>query len=135
MVSHLIAVSVWAGIVLGETVLEQVNRRQPAAREFVARTHYWIDLTVELPIIGMVIATGAALAVGAWPLPPLFWAHLTAGGVAIGANLYCVSQVVARARSSTVEQWELRDRRVRASAVGVLFALAAVVVGFSMVGH
>lgn len=131
---HLIAVSLWGGIVATEVVLELMPRRSTDTHEFVARTHYWIDVSLELPVIALVIMTGAALTVRAWPVPPVYWVHIGAALVAIGANLFCVTQVVGRKRSTSQDQRLVHDRRIRASVAGVLFALVAVVVGFAMAG-
>lgn len=135
LIVHLIAVSLWGGIVVTELVLELVPRQNIATHEFVARTHYWIDLLLELPAIGLVIITGAVLTVDAWPVPALYWVHVSAAAVAIGANLFCVTQVVGRHRCASQDERLAHDRRIRAAVAGVPFAFVAVVVGFALAGH
>lgn len=135
VIAHLVALGLWGGIVAAEVVLELQPRRNQASHEFVARTHYWIDLIIELPVIGLVITTGVALTIGAWPVPPVYWVHMGSALVAIGANLFCVTAVTRREHATTQTQRLAQDRRIRASVAGAAFALVAVIVGFAMAGH
>ncbi|MDZ7577404.1 MAG: hypothetical protein U0904_04425 [Candidatus Nanopelagicales bacterium] len=135
LIAHVMALSLWGGIVATEAVLEMANRKDPATRGFVARTHYWIDLLIEVPAISAVVVTGVALAIGAWPLPPIYWLHVSAALIAIALNLYCVAQVVLRARADSAQEWLARTYRVQVSVIGVPFALVALFVGFAMTSH
>lgn len=131
-VAHLLAVGLWGGIVAVEAVIELADRETRESRDFVARSHCLIDKLLELPAIGLVIVTGVVLAIGQWPPSVLLWAHAVPAACAIAANGYCAWHVFARAGSSDDEAWAAHDRRVRASAVGIPFAIVAVIAGFAL---
>ncbi len=128
--AHLIFVSAWGGVVLGETVLELAPGGEDAER-MIARVHFWIDMLVELPLIVAVVGTGAALAARVWPPSPLLWAKLAAGLVAAAANLYCVGAVVLRTRAPDAQSRRRWTQRVRLSALAIPFAAAAAGLGLA----
>jgi hypothetical protein len=129
--AHLVAICLWAGVVLGEGVLE-LSARDDAGRSQVARAHYLVDLLLELPLLLVVLATGALLVLGVWPLSPLHWLKIGAGLIAVGVNLYCVGLVIRRQRRVS-DRAALRadSQRIRWSALGVPFGVLAAVIGFS----
>ncbi len=129
--AHLILVSTWGGVVLGETVLELAGGTGEAAEQQIARVHLWIDLLIELPIILAVVATGTILAARVWPIVPLLALKLAAGGLAAALNLYCIGAVVARARATDANARRRWTRHVRASAFGIPFAVTAAVLGLA----
>ncbi len=129
--AHLVLVSAWGGVVLGETVLELAGGTGEAAERLIARVHLWIDLLVELPIILGVLATGALMTLRAWPIAPLLALKLGAGGVAVALNLYCIGAVVARARATSDDARRRWTRHVRASALGIPFAITAAALGLT----
>ena len=95
--AHAVALGLWGGIVLAEGVLEIVGRRERAHAEVAARVHYYIDLFCEAPTLVAVVVTGTALALST-PLTTLHWIKIVAGLLAVLANAWCISVVVARHR-------------------------------------
>lgn len=129
--AHLVAVSLWGGVVLAEAVIE-LSPRDDAALAEAARLHATIDVLIELPLLVIVLATGGLLAARAWPPAPLLVAKLAAGLVAVGLNLYCVVHVLLRkARAHDVVLLRRHSSRVRLSAIGVPFGLAAAYLGIT----
>jgi hypothetical protein len=132
--AHLIAVASWGGLVLAETVLE-LGARTEDERRHVARTHFWIDMTVELPLLAAVLATGAMLVSRAWPLTPILMVKVVCGLVAVAANLACVAAVIARHRrrddAKEVRRW---SGRVLLSGAAVPVGLAAAGLGLYLAG-
>jgi hypothetical protein len=131
-VAHLTALSVWAGLVAAEGIVELAPRTDDG-RRLAAELHYRMDLAVELPVLTAVVLTGAVLAARVWPLSPLHWAKIAAGLVAVGANLWCVVHVVLRRRQAGDNLALLRHGRwVRVTAsVGVPCAALALVIGLT----
>ncbi len=131
-VAHLVLLAMWAGLVVGETVLE-FHAHDEAALRVSARVHYWIDVLAELPLLAGILATGVMLTYRAWPLSTLHVLKITAGLVAISANLVCVVVVFRRHRGVADVPGLLRlRRRVAATAVvGVPFAVFALIVGLA----
>jgi hypothetical protein len=123
---HLVLLSLWAGIVVAETVVEQVGRRHVAA---AAHMHYWIDLLLELPVIGGILVTGTVLAVRAWPLTPLHWLKIGAGLIAVGSNLFCAVAVVRR-RHAEEAAMKAYQMQIHLSILGTPFAIVAAYIGF-----
>jgi hypothetical protein len=127
--THLILISLWAGLVLGESVLELAAHDQ-AGRRQAAAIHYWMDVLIELPLLLAVLATGAWLAWRAWPLTPLHLFKIGAALVAVGLNLYCIGVVLVRYRRIDDDAALVRlGRRVRLSALGIPFAMVAAYIG------
>jgi len=131
-VAHLIALGLWGGLVAGEGVVELSSRTNEELR-FAARLHYWMDLCVELPLLAAVVTTGAVLAAHAWPLTPLHWAKIVAGGIAVIANLWCVGHVVVRERrGANLVELRRQGRMVRlTAAIGLPFAVLALAIGLA----
>jgi hypothetical protein len=125
--AHLVLLSMWAGIVVAETVVEVVGRRHVEA---AALMHYWIDLLLELPVIAGVLTTGTLLTLRAWPLSTLHQLKIAAGLIAVGANLYCAVAVVQRRHARDMSRYRLR---IQLSLAGAPFALAAAYIGLRFV--
>lgn len=128
--THLIALSAWGCLVLGEIALELLPRDDAALRT-AARLHYAIDLLVELPLLLIVLTTGLWLAARTsltWTLQ----VKIGAGLVAIAANLACGVCVVLRRRLTdgmALRTW--RRRIILTAAIGIPFGLLAAVLGLS----
>jgi hypothetical protein len=130
-VAHLICLALWGGVVLVEVLIE-LQARDEAGRALAAELHYRIDLLLELPLIVLVLVTGAALLARRWPPTGLLSVKLGAALIAIGVNLYCATAVVARRRQiADAEAVLTLSRRVRASAVGFPFAALAAALGLA----
>ncbi len=114
---------------LTEVLIEGLGT-DPSGRDAAARLHYWIDLTVEIPLVVMVLVTGALLAQRSWPLTPLLWIKIGAGAVAITSNLACSAVVIARyrRRADPVAVRRLHAL-VRLSALGIPFGAVAAYIG------
>ncbi len=94
-IAHLVALGLWGGIVLAESVLEAVGLRDRAHTEVAARVHYWIDLFCEVPVLVAVVVTGTVLMLQV-PLTTLHYLKIGCGLFAVGVNLWCVKVVVRR---------------------------------------
>ena len=130
---HLLALGLWGGVVAAEVVIELYARRVPEAHPFTVRTHYWIDLLVELPLLLAVLATGAALTWRFWPLTGWHAVKIGAGLAAVAANLACIALVLRR-RVAHLRQDEeaslASSQRIFVSGVmGMPFAALAAALG------
>ncbi len=128
---HLVALCLWGGCVLAESVVELVAT-DDARRLLAAHVHFWIDVLVELPLIAAVLTTGALLAARSWPPSPLLATKIAAGLAGIGVNLYCAVMVVLRYLHrhdpAVVRRYHVR---VRWSGLGIPFAAVAAYIGLA----
>ncbi len=132
VLAHVVSVFLWFGVVAAETTIE-LRARDVAALRGAAEDHYWIDLLVEVPLLAVVLVTGAWLAARAWPLGGGLTAMVVCGTAAIAANLACVAFVFARRRAGAdPDALHLNRRRIFAcAAVGAPFGLVAAIVGLA----
>lgn len=127
--AHLIFLFTWGGLVLAEVVVEGLGA-SPEGQAFAARAHYWMDVLLELPLVGGVLATGALLAARAWPLSTLHWVKIGAALLAIGANLYCAVLVVRRHRlRDDVPSLARLSAQVRWTGVAIPAGVVALYIG------
>jgi hypothetical protein len=113
----------WAAVVVVEVVIELASSEAP-------RLHYLIDLSIELPLIVGVSLSGSVLLSRVWPPPPLLRAKIACAVVAIAINLYCAVFVAIRHRAAA-ETRARYTRHVRASILGLPFAVAAAWIGLA----
>jgi len=137
---HLIFLSLWGGVVSAESVLELYPWRRRDLLRHTVEFHYWIDLLVELPLVGLVVASGLILSALAWPLDAAHFFKIGCAAVAIGANLVCVYLVIVRRRlmkaGATAEALWSKSRQVDLCAViGMPFAAVAAGMGFWLAYH
>jgi hypothetical protein len=130
---HLAALALWGGMVLAEAVVELLPLRRKELLPSSAVFHYYIDLYVEIPLLALVVATGAANLIFV-PVTPLLVVKLAAAALAAGAQVACIVLVVRRHRlvsaGGTGPVIDALHRRIIACALfGVPFALVAVVIG------
>ncbi len=130
--AHLVALALWGGFVAAEGIVELASRSAEEVRH-AAKLHYWMDVLVEVPLLGAVLVTGSVLALRAWPLSSLLGVKIACGLVAVAANLWCVAHVIARhRRADDAELLRRHGQRVRLTAtIGVPFAVVALYVGFA----
>ncbi len=129
--THLVGVSLWGGLVLGEAVLE-LSARDEASRRHTARVHFWMDVLVELPLLVLVLATGTWLTAQAWPLGSLRALKVACGLAAVVANLACVGVVVARyRRRDDGDALRRLGLAVRLAGLAAPFALVAAWLGLA----
>ncbi len=127
---HLILVCIWLGLVLVETVIEFAGPHSNENLQRVARYHSLVDGLFELPIVLAVLGTGVTLAWRIWPLENLMLVKVTAGLIAIAANLYCATLVFVRRWSVSNEQTLARlSWHVRFTWIAVPFGLCALWIG------
>lgn len=132
--AHLAALVLWAIVVAAEAALE-LSANSDDGRRRVARLHFWIDVTVEIPLLAAVLVTGGALLARAWPPSALVSAKVALALVAVGLNGYCAVHVVLRhARAADPRALAHHGRRVLASGLGVPPALAAAALGAIAIG-
>ncbi len=104
---HLLAVGAWIGTVLVEALFERALLGQGRDKELaLARLHWQVDKLVELPLLIVVLASGAKL-LGQVPLDPLLRAKLACAALAIFANLYCIWLVRLRLKVAEAGAWDL----------------------------
>jgi hypothetical protein len=128
--AHLTLLLSWAGVLLAEFVVELTARDENAIRH-AARTHFWIDMVIELPLLLGILATGGLLAWRAWPLGGGLLVKIGCALIALGANLVCVGLVVVRHRARDDARQLLRyHARVRLTGLGIPFGLVAAYLGF-----
>ena len=127
--AHLIALSMWLGVVITEVLFEFAGSDAESLRA-AARFHYNVDKYGELPIVVAVLVTGTMLAVRAWPLTPLHVIKIAASLVAVGSALICVRWVFQRRRIEDVNVLLKFRRRVWTLAtVAAVFAIPALYLG------
>ena len=130
---HLVFLSIWGGIVITEAVLELVPLRRRELLKSTVEFHYFIDIYLELPVILLVICTGA-VNLFLVKITALILLKAAAACVAIGANLFCITEVIKRRSELMAGAGEQaiasRHRKVILSAVvGGPFAAAAIALG------
>ncbi len=136
--AHLFILAAWAGLVLGELVIEAVSAGDHELRRAAARFHRAIDLYIEIPLLTGVVVTGVVL-MGRANLDASLWIKIACGLGAVGINIACAVAVLLRARAAdagadepVLAGW---TRWVwRSGAVGVPLGLAALVMGGTRVG-
>jgi len=125
---HLISVSFWFGLVSAEVVLELSARDEPS-RRFVAKVHKWIDILFEIPVVILVIASGALLLSQVWPGSSLLLIKVVLGMVAITANFMCFQFVHSRAGAKDDARIQAMTRRVLMTGLAFPIGIAAFVIG------
>lgn len=128
-VAHLMALGIWLGIVTTEALFEFTGS-DPESLRAAARFHYTVDMFGELPILLVVLVTGAILTVHAWPLTPLHFVKIAASLVAVASNVLCAVWVVQRRRIEDASVLLGFRRRIwTVAAVGVVFGTVALYLG------
>lgn len=116
---------------MAETILE-FSGNDEATQQVIARVHFWIDVLVELPLLFLVLVTGALLFARVWPGTWILWLKVVAGLTAVALNAYCAVMVVFRYRHrDEAKRVQFYQRRVLFSGIGVPFALVALGLGFT----
>ena len=129
---HVAAVSFWIGVVGAEFVIER-SRAQSKPHGFaVAHNHFWIDALLEIPVVLLVLITGALL-LRETPMTPLLAVKAMAGAFAALANLVCVVPVTLRRRAANEQNLDqvIRYSKTidRISALAIPAAAVALLIG------
>lgn len=95
--AHLAAIAAWGGLVAAEIIIEVGGRFSRRLQYATARFHYWTDVTFEIPLLLLVVLTGAVLLMGTQP-DALLWTKVACGLGAVAANAACVVVVFRRNR-------------------------------------
>ena len=104
---HLLAAGAWIGTVLVEALFERALLGQGREQELIlARLHWKVDKLVELPLLLVVIASGAKLLRDV-PLDGMLRAKLACAALAVFANLYCIWLVRLRLKMAEAGAWDL----------------------------
>jgi len=128
-VAHLAALGIWLGVVITEVLFEFVGSDADSLRA-AARFHYNVDKFGELPILLVVLITGAILAARAWPLTPLHFIKIAVSLAAVGCALVCTVWVFQRRRIEDVNALLGWRRRIwTLAAVAAAFAAPAMYLG------
>ena len=130
--AHLVFVSMWAGLVAAEIVIELYVSRTRMYRDALVEFHFWIDLLVELPLIAGVIMTGIGNLFYLHTVTSLHWVKFGLAAVALSANLWCVLNVVRRRqeRMSGLSFFgNLDGKIILAGVVGIPTGIATAVLG------
>jgi hypothetical protein len=133
---HLMALSLWGGVVATEAVIEIYPFRHREAHAATIRLHYWIDLLVEAPLVLAVVVTGVSLLVLADPITPLHLVKVGFAGAAVAVNVFCIAVVVRRGRrldrgAPDGQLWWASRVVLACFAVGLACAGVAAALGFS----
>ena len=106
LVTHLAFVGIWLGCVLTEALFERALLGKGRQQELLlADLHKRVDLFIEIPAFVIVLITGLAM-LGATAGGGLLHAKVTAGLVAVAANVYCVWLVFRRSAAAHRGEWE-----------------------------
>ncbi|MBI2372623.1 MAG: hypothetical protein HYV07_01360 [Deltaproteobacteria bacterium] len=101
---HLTALGTWTGIIAVELLYEIAGWRRDLDPVVVARLHRWTDRYLELPILGLVVASGALLwrHTGFSVASDLVW-KMGLGLAAVAFNVLCWLLVELRAKIADPE--------------------------------
>lgn len=137
-VAHIFVLGAWGGLVASEMAMELVARRNTRLHYSMARFHHVIDRFVEVPLLGLIVLTGAVLLFQV-PSDTLLWVKVACGGGAVGINLFCWRKVVARkdlleAGDDGPEADRLTGWVFRSVYMGLPLSLIALVLGAQRVG-
>jgi hypothetical protein len=128
-VAHLMVLGMWLGVVTTEALFEFSGSDAESLRA-AARFHYTVDMFGELPILVLVLVTGAILGMRAWPWTPLLSIKIGASLVAVASNLICAVWVVQRRRIEDPNVLLGFRRRIwSTAAVGTVFGTFALYLG------
>jgi hypothetical protein len=125
---HIVTASAWLGLVAAETVMELYGR-DAASRRLIAQIHRRIDILFEVPLVALVLVSGAVLLSRAWPASPLLLAKVGAGMIGVIANAFCIPWVQARAKAVDDAKVQALTRKIAATGVAIPFGVAALALG------
>lgn len=126
---HLCLVSIWAGVLLCELVVE-LSARDDEGRRRAAHAHFWIDVCVEAPVLFGVLGSGTWLLGDVVSWTSLHTIKIACALAAIGINLSCVWLVVRRYGHRDDPALLARDHaRVRFAALGFPPGIVAAYIG------
>ena len=131
---HLVILYLWAGLILGEVIIELLQMSRPILRSAAVIMHLWIDLLFEFPLVTGALITGILLLDGrSWNI----WLVVKAGAGlgAVLANYACIVMVILRAvaqyRKTGPRRIVRLNRAIFASAaIGFPLAAVSAVLGF-----
>lgn len=134
---HLMALSLWGGVVATEAVIEVYPFRHPESHAATIRLHYWIDLIVEAPLVLAVVVTGGILLITTESITPLHLVKVGFGGAAIAVNIYCIIVVIRRGRGldrrgDDALFWDASRVVLACFVVGLACAGVAAALGFNL---
>lgn len=134
---HLMALSLWGGVVATEAVIEVYPFRHPGAHAATIRLHYWIDLIVEAPLVLAVVVTGGILLITTQSITPLHLVKVGFASAAIAVNIYCIVVVIRRGRGldrrgDDALFWGASRVVLACFVVGLACAGVAAVLGFNL---
>lgn len=128
-VAHLVALSVWLGVVISEVLFEFAGSDAASLRA-AARFHYNVDKFGELPILLAILVSGAILTVRAWPMTPLHLVKIGASLIAMSCAFVCTLWVFERRRIEDPDALLGFRRRIwTLAAVAAVFATPALYIG------
>jgi putative copper export protein len=128
-IAHLVALSVWLGVVITEVLFEFAGSDAESLRA-AARFHYNVDKFGELPILLAILVTGTILSVRAWPMTPLHFMKIGASLIAVGCAFVCTLWVFERRRIEDLDALLGFRRRIWSlAAVAAVFAMPALYLG------
>ena len=128
-IAHLVALSVWLGVVITEVLFEFSGSDAESLRA-AARFHYNVDKFGELPILLAILVTGAILTVRAWPMTPLHLVKIGASLIALICAFVCTLWVFERRQIEDPDALLGFRRRIWSlAAVAAVFATPALYLG------
>lgn len=135
-VLHILAVTLWGGVVTSETFIETYKARSADQRKMITDLHYRIDLFIESPLLFAVLITGMLL-IGQSTWSTLLAIKVAAGLVVIGANAVCIVCVVRRylamhasTEEESLSEFAIQTKRIRSTALFIPLGLAVFALGW-----
>ena len=108
---HLGFACLWLGCVVTEALFERaLLAGDRSAHLVLADLHVRVDKFIEIPAILIVFCSGAWLWLHSTSSGVAFYSMVTAGFIAIAANVYCVFLVFKRQTAAHAGEWEAFDR-------------------------
>lgn len=131
---HLTFLSIWAVVIIIETILELAPFKNGTLLEHTINRHYKIDIYIELPLIILVILSGMALLLSIPHVTTLHVVKLAFAGVAVGAGLACINLVIKRKRildnNEPAEKLMIVSRKILKCGIGIIAGLITAAIGF-----
>lgn len=131
---HLMAIGVWLGLVLVESIIELQKSPGKDYDFTIAKVHQKIDAFCEIPAFMTVLITGLIM-LDPSRLEGWYLVKVLCGSFAVAVNMWCVTYVIRRgiaAKRGNLEETRRFTRLIMVTVpVGAPFAVVALIIGMS----